>query len=318
MTTTEEASRLHSSQIGARGEGHAIGHHGELIQGVFEDEQGRLHRGLVTIPLDGLRSTAQLILNENSNLSVVPREKTKALRAAHLTLEQLGRAKAGGLLRIESNIPVGHGYGSSTADVVASIRAAAAALGTKLPPASISRLAVAAETASDATAFETEALLFAQREGEVLEHFGASLPPFVLVGFKAGGTGCVSTLELAPARYNLEEIQLFRVLRGLVARAIRHQDPRLLGRAATLSARISQRHFPKPSFDYVTGLVERHKALGIQVAHSGSLYGLLMDPGAAGLTSAIRTISNELGDAGFQDIGVFSVNGAGGIHGLQH
>ncbi len=112
MTTTKEASSLNLSQIGARGTGHAIGHHGELIQGVFEDEQGRLHRGLVTIPLDGLRSTAQLILNESANLSVVPREKTKALRGAHLTLEQLGRAKAGGLLRIESNIPVGHGYGS--------------------------------------------------------------------------------------------------------------------------------------------------------------------------------------------------------------
>lgn len=318
MTTTEEASKLHSAQIGARGEAHAIGHHGELIQGVFEDEHARLHRGLVTIPLDGLRSTAQFILNESAILSVAPLEKTKALRAARLTLEQLGQSGAGGMLRIESNIPVGHGYGSSTADVVASIRATAAALGTKLPPISVSHLAVAAETASDATAFETEALLFAQREGEVIEHFGGSLPPFVLIGFKACETGSVSTLELAPARYSLEEIQLYRVLRGLVARAIRHQDPRLLGCAATLSARISQRHFPKPSFDYVTGLVERHKALGIQVAHSGSLYGLLIDPGAAGLTSAIRTISNELRDAGFQDVGVFSVNGAGGVHGLQH
>ena len=314
MTTTEEASIPNSSLVGARGEGHAIGHHGELIQGAFEDEQGRLHRGLVTIPLDNLRSTALFIVDESENLCVEPREKTKALRAARLTLEQLGQPRAGGRLRVNSDIPIGHGYGSSTADVVASIRAAAAALGTRLPPAAVSRLAVAAETASDATAFEAEALLFAQREGEVLEHFGGSLPPFVLVGFKADRTGVVGTLELPPARYSLEEIQLFRVLRGLVARAVRHQEPRLLGRAATLSARISQRHFPKPSFDYVTALAERHQALGIQVAHSGSLYGLLLDPGSAGLPSVVRTISNELSDAGFQDIGVFSVNGAGGIH----
>lgn len=314
MTTIEEATQPNSVLIGDRGEGHAIGHHGELIQGVFEDEQGRLHRGLVTIPLDSLRSTAQLILDGSDILSVEPREKTKALRAARLTLEQLGQPRAGGQLFVNSNIPIGHGYGSSTADVVASIRGAAAALGTKLPPASVSRLAVAAETASDATAFESEALLFAQREGEVLEHFGGSLPPFVLIGFKADGTGGVSTLELPPARYSLEETQLFRVLRGLVARAVRHQDPRFLGRAATLSARISQRHFPKPSFDHVTGLAERHQALGIQVAHSGSLYGMLLDPERDNLTSVIRTISNELSDAGFQDIGVFSVNGAGGIH----
>ncbi|MGS1097245.1 GHMP family kinase ATP-binding protein (plasmid) [Aquamicrobium terrae] len=318
MTTVEEVSRPNLSLVGARGEGHAIGHHGELIQGVFEDELGRLHRGLVTIPLDGLRSTAQFIVDEGKNLSVEPREKTKALRATRLTLRKLGQPRAGGRLRVKSDIPIGHGYGSSTADVVASIRAAAAALGTTLPPASVSRLAVAAETASDATAFETEALLFAQREGEVLEHFGGSLPPFVLVGFKADGTGGVSTLELPPARYSLEEIQLFRVLRGLVARAVRHQDPRLLGRAATLSARISQRHLPKPSFDYVIELADHHQALGIQVAHSGSLFGLLLDPGSAGLTSLIRTISKKLSDVGFQDIGVFSVNGAGGIHVLQH
>jgi mevalonate kinase len=70
-------------------------------------------------------------------------------------------------LRIASDIPMGHGYGSSTADVIASIRAAAAALGTKLLPSAISRLAVAAEIAADAIAFEAEALLFAQREGLV-------------------------------------------------------------------------------------------------------------------------------------------------------
>ncbi|WP_133675188.1 kinase [Aquamicrobium defluvii] len=313
MTTVEEASGPNPSLYTGRGEGHAIGHHGELIQGVFEDEQGLLHRGLVTIPLDGLRSTAELILDDRENLRVEPREKTKALRAARLTLEQLGRPKAGGLLRIESHIPIGHGYGSSTADVVASSRAAASALGKKLMPVSISRLAVAAETASDATAFESEALLFAQREGEVLEHFGGSLPPFVLIGFKADGTGGVSTLDLPPARYSLEEIQLFRVLRGLVARAVSHQDPCLLGRAATLSARVNQRHLSKLSFDYVIELADHHRALGIQVAHSGSLYGLLLDPASAGLTSVIREISSELSDAGFQDIGIFSVNGAGGI-----
>lgn len=166
------------------GEGYAIGHHGELVQGVFEDDQGFLHRGLVTLPIYSLRSTARLILDESEELTVDPCDKTKALRSAHLTLARLGCSSSGGHLRLESNIPVGHGYGSSTADVVASIRAVTAALGSKLPPSSISRLAVAAETAADATAFETEALLFAQREGVVLEHFGGALPPFILLGFR--------------------------------------------------------------------------------------------------------------------------------------
>ena len=37
----------------------AIAHHGELIQGVFKDDGGRLHRGLVTLPIAGLRSEAR-------------------------------------------------------------------------------------------------------------------------------------------------------------------------------------------------------------------------------------------------------------------
>lgn len=32
-------------------EGYAFGHHGELLQGVFEDDRGRLHRGLVPFQL---------------------------------------------------------------------------------------------------------------------------------------------------------------------------------------------------------------------------------------------------------------------------
>lgn len=296
------------------GDAHAIGHHGELIQGVFEDDQGLLHRGLVTLPLDSFRSTVRLVLDQSESLTVEPPDRIKALRSVHLTLAQLGYQALGGHLRVKSNIPIGHGYGSSTADVVAAIRAVVAALGTKLPPSSISRLAVAAETAADATAFETEALLFAQREGEILEHFGGSLPPFVLLGFKADGSNVIDTLDLPPARYNLEEIQLFRVMRGMVARAVQRQDPHLLGRAATLSARISQRHFPKPCFDLVTDIADRHRALGLQVAHSGTLYGLLLDAQSARMAQSVRAISTELDNAGFRDMGVFSVNGAGGVH----
>ena len=296
------------------GEAHAIGHHGELIQGVFEDDEGYLHRGLVTLPLHNLRSTVHFVLDDSKNLTVEPPDRAKALRSAHLALAQLGHPAAGGHLSVRSDIPIGHGYGSSTADVVASIRAVAAALGTRLPPSSISRLAVAAETAADATGFETEALLFAQREGEVLEHFGGSLPPFILLGFKADGSSIINTLDLPPARYDLEEIQQFRVLRGMLARAVQHQDPHLLGRAATLSACISQRHFPKPGFDLVTDIADRHEALGLQVAHSGTLYGLLLDAQSSSVAQSVRAISTELENAGFQDIGAFPINGAGGFH----
>jgi uncharacterized protein involved in propanediol utilization len=293
--------------------GQAFGHHGELVQGVFEDEHGRLHRGLVTLPIDSLRSTVWFAVDESGDFDVEPRGRDKALRAAQLALAHLGYPSLGGRLKIESDIPVGHGYGSSTADVVASVRAVANSLGARLLPSTSSRLAVAAEVASDAIAFESEALLFAQREGVVLEHFGGSLPPFVLVGFKGDAAAGVDTLKLIPARYSGEEIQLFRVLRGMVARAVRYQDVRLLGQAATMSARISQRHLPKPYFDIVVDIAARHHACGIQVAHSGSLFGLMLDVQSARRES-IHTIIAALENRGFQDIGIFPVNVEEGTH----
>ncbi|WAX94910.1 kinase [Aminobacter sp. NyZ550] len=299
--------------LGTLADGHAIAHHGELLQGVFEDDHGRLHRGLVTLPIDSLRSTAWIVLDESGNLGVEPPSREKALRAAQLALAHLGYPFLGGRLKIESDIPVGHGYGSSTADVIASMRAVAAALGARLLPSTSSRLAVAAEVASDAIAFETEALLFAQREGVVLEYFGGSLPPFVLVGFKGDAAAGVDTLELVPARYSPEEIQLFRVLRGMVGRSVRYQDARLLGQAATMSARISQRHLPKPYFDVVVDIAAHHHACGIQVAHSGSLFGLMLDAQSASRES-IHTIIAALENRGFQDIGIFPINVEEGTH----
>ncbi len=299
--------------LGTLADGHAIAHHGELLQGVFEDDHGRFHRGLVTLPIDSLRSTAWIVLDESGDFCVEPPSRVKALRAAQLALAHLGYPSLGGRIKIESDIPVGHGYGSSTADVVASVRAVAAALGARLLPSTSSRLAVTAEVASDAIAFETEALLFAQREGVVLEHFGGSLPPFVLVGFKGNATAGVDTLELVPARYSPEEIQLFRVLRGMVGRSVRYQDAHLLGQAATMSARISQRHLPKPYFDVVVDIAAHYQAYGIQVAHSGSLFGLMLDAQSASREN-IHTIIAALETRGFQDIGIFPINVEEGTH----
>ncbi|WP_081623608.1 kinase [Hoeflea sp. 108] len=301
------------SKPARQADGDAIAHHGELLQGVFEDNHGRAHRGLVTLPLDSLRSSAWIELDVGGTVCVKPAYRVKALRAAQLTLEHLGHPGLGGRLIIESDIPIGHGYGSSTADVVASIRAVAAALGKRLLPSTIAHMAVAAEIASDAIAFETEALLFAQREGKILEHFGGALPPFVLVGFKADATAGVDTLELAPARYSSEEIQLFRILRGMVARSVEIQDVRLLGQAATMSARISQRYLPKPRFEEVIDVAERFQTCGIQVAHSGSLVGLMLDVPSAS-REKLSTINAVLGEKGFQDIGIFSINSTVSAH----
>ena len=293
-----------------QGAGTAIAHHGELLQGVFEDDNGRLHRGLVTLPLPAMTSQATFIGAHSVDVTVRPDGKAKASAAARLTLDHLAVAE-GGVIKISSDIPIGHGYGSSTADVVAAIRAVAAAYAAQLVPSRIGRLAVAAEQASDAIVFDSQAILFAQREGIILEDFGGALPPLLLVGSRANGGQPIDTLTLPPARYDSPEIQQFRVLRGLVAYAVRHQDPVCLGRAATASAWISQRRLPKKGLEQVIAIAQNAGACGVQVAHSGSLVGVLFDRAGRDLRRRARRVAASLRRAGFCDVEFHQINDDG-------
>src|SRR3546814_18772851 len=121
-----------------------MAHHGELLQGVFESHDGSLHRGLITLPLAAQQSTITFWPREESGIRTRPANRRKAARAAVLTPEYLGFPGAGGDLTIASDIPVGPGYGSSTADVIATIRATGAAAAGPLRLLTICRRAVVA------------------------------------------------------------------------------------------------------------------------------------------------------------------------------
>ncbi|MEV7041658.1 kinase [Amycolatopsis sp. NPDC051061] len=251
-------------------------HHGEILQGVFV-AGGRLRRGLVTLPCPLYSTRATFLPTEDSGTTVRPAWRTKARRAADLTLARLGHPIPGGLLDITSDIPLCRGFGSSTADVTSAIGAVLAATGRRLSPAEVGALAVEAETASDSLMYGGRAVVFAHREGEPIEDLGELMPLSVLgFGTSPGGRG-VDTLELPPARYTSWEIEAFRPLRGLLRRAVRDGDAGLLGRVATASTLLNQRHLPIPVLDDVLAVARAAGAAGVQVAHSGDVAGLIFD-----------------------------------------
>ncbi|MET0189985.1 MAG: GHMP kinase, partial [Pseudonocardia sediminis] len=133
------------------GVGHARNHHGELLQGAFRDACGAARHGLVTLLMPGAGTGAVFVPDPSTDvIGVVPAGRTKAERAARLTADALGLA-AGGRVELSGAVPIGMGMGSSTSDVVATIRAVADAAGVTPPARVVARLAVAAETACDPT-----------------------------------------------------------------------------------------------------------------------------------------------------------------------
>jgi uncharacterized protein involved in propanediol utilization len=274
---------------------YAIGHHGEILQGVFRGDSG-LHRALVSLPFPRCMAIARVSLSTGSAMTVIPAHKQKALSAAEMLCRDLEYRGPGLQITIRSNIPEGAGLGSSTADVVAALRAVAQFLGCDLKATAAFRFAVAAEKASDGTMFGRRARLVCQREGIVLERFARALPPFSLLSVNVAPDEPVDTLALAPAWYCDDEIDELADLRNQVRRAVRTGDARLLGHVATRSMDLNQRRLPQPHFSQIRQIAHALRAYGVQVAHSGRMVGIMLAPDAAPSGRRIVSAQHDLID----------------------
>ncbi len=165
--------------------------------------------------------------------------------------------------------------GSSSADVAASIAAAGLALGRELPPEAIAAIALSVEP-SDGVMFPGIAL-HDHREGRLLEILGPP-PPMEIVALDFGGA--VDTLEFNVVDRALPwqsiSAEVTEALR-LVRAGIRQQDPGQVGRGATISAQASQAVLSHPQLSTVLDFAASVGAAGVNVGHSGTIIGALLD-----------------------------------------
>jgi L-threonine kinase len=247
---------------------------GELVQGWFCEEQA-----LVSCPIDLL---ATATVEPLPTLEVKPSCFWKVRRA----LEVLVAAGYCAPCRAEVSlpVPVGKGFGTSTAHIVASAAAAGTLGGVELTPQLLARLAVSIEP-SDSTMFDG-LCLFAHRNGA----FAVSLPqppPIQVMVFDCGGevdTLAYNRLDRTPALRSMAS--QYQDVQELLWEGLQSGDGQAVGLAATLSASFNQRFNPKPCLDLAIRVARDAGGLGVCVAHSGTLVGLLFpvdtDPSALG------------------------------------
>jgi len=291
------------------GRGFCRGHHGELLQGVaWSPRRSEVVPALVTIPLP--RHGASAVFRPHRTHRGVHADGTrgKSVRAAEIVLrtcDDLGLPRPpGGTLQLRSDLPRGCGMGSSTADVVATIRAVCDCCGLPLDDLHVSAIAVQAETASDPLAFDTTPVLFAQRHAEVLRRWDRPLPPVRLVGCRLPGQP-VDTLGVSPPAYTSDEHAEFARLTSAMETAVRTGNTRILGGVATDSALINQRYLPKPDLPRVLEICERTGGVGVQVAHSGTVCSVMYDPADAAVDQRILRARRALDAAGFDSTAHF-------------
>jgi len=259
------------------GTGRARCHHGEILQGVFEEGNGANTQGLVTLPMNKIGSNALFSIDPNARETrVIPRHKQKALSAALSTLNFFNAPGLYGSLHIDTFVDEGAGAGSSTSDVVATCYAVANALGKNITPAQVARISVMAERASDSIMHVGDTVLFAQQEGRIIEMVGPEMPAFGVLSFSLGPP--VSTCTYQTPEYTRDDLRKFKPLLSMLKRGLEYSDLNIIARVGLLSAQINQRFIVKPFFDEVVSIVETNNLPGLQIAHSGNLVGIIFCP----------------------------------------
>jgi len=249
---------------------------GECVQGRLSD----LRHFLITTPVNSF-SWAEFSPDPSlAEVAVEPPARSKSQTAVSRYLSAAGHP-AGGRLRVFTPIQPGLGFGTSTADITASVRAAAAAWGELAAPEAIAAIAVGIEPADGS--MYSGSVVFDHRRGELLECLG-SLPAFYAL--VVCGEGEVDTVAFdayrKDFRYSREDERDLRMAWAMVRYAARERDVSILGSAATISARINEQLLPKPYFKEMHEFMELAGLEGLIAGHSGTLLAFVLDPAGPG------------------------------------
>lgn len=258
---------------------------GELAQGTLDGTPC-----LVSCPIERY-SVAEVYVREGAGWKAPP-DVPKTVVALRACLAQLGRKDVGGRLRIQSELPRGRGYASSTADIGAALYALGLALQRPLIPVEVARLAVGVEP-SDSTLFPGLAL-WDHRSGSFFQDLGPA-PRLTVVVLDPGGEVDTIAFNQIDHREELRRLApMHREAFGLLVEGLKRGDLRAVGEAATLSARAHRAILPNPLLEPALSLAKEMGALGVCRAHSGTLLGILLDVDEDILPDVLARVADRL------------------------
>lgn len=239
---------------------------GELLQGQREGMPF-----LVSLPIAS-QAKATFYPSPSGELLTSP-QKIKVRRILRRLMTEYQLSLSGTLL-LEQSLPDGKGFATSTADMVAACRAVSKAHQLRLLPQHISSLLVQVEP-TDGIMYD-EVVAYQHHEGRVITSLG-QLPPLQIIGVDRGGKVDTVSFNKRKAHYTLQEEKEYDQLLQKLQQAFRLGDSEAIGYVATRSADMHQKRLPHPYFKELKALCQRIGGLGVVVAHSGTLAGILLD-----------------------------------------
>ncbi|MEU3935010.1 hypothetical protein AB0E85_23710 [Streptomyces sp. NPDC029044] len=196
----------------------------------------------------------------------------KSATAARLFLRHFGLTLPPGRWDAHSDLEMGVGMASSTADVVATLRCLFRLFA--LPYDTDLVLGVLAAIERADSVFLDEFALYLSGRHRVVRHLGTEIGFHTAYITEPGTVDTTAVTDLLLDHYRRHGEEYERCLTDLL-KGFASGDPAAVARATTTSAALSQRALPKASFDSVLAHRERFGADGVFVAHTGCLIGYL-------------------------------------------
>ena len=259
---------------------------GELVQGTWQGQPC-----LVSCPIDRY-SSATVTISKQPMCHQQQPQFAKANEALLAGLAWMGHGDCNGRFHIQSSIPRGRGYGSSTADMGAVLYALAAACERPLSSQQASFLATQIEP-SDSTLFPGLAM-FNHIDGIFAETLPGT-PPLVVLVIDPGRVIDTVVYNRQNRQAILEELApTHQIAFSLLRQGLLFQDGAMIGKAATISATVHQKILFNPLLDEMLHFAKSVSALGVCRAHSGSLLGLLLDPATMDADAICNHVGSRL------------------------
>lgn len=284
------------------GTGAAFGTFGELLQGVLPEEDPHF---LVTFPIDHW-TTATFHARTAPGIEVRPAHKHKSRRAAQLALEA-GGMPGGGVLELSSALPEGKGLASSSADLVATVRAVGDAMGLAFPASRIEDILRRIEP-SDGVMYD-EIVAFHQRSVRLRRRLG-KLPPLTVVGFDEGGQVDTISHNRLPIPFDSAGRREYARLLDELSEAMAGGDLATVGRISTRSALLNSRVRARRDVEHLVGLCRDLEGVGLALTHSGTMLGIVFADDDPCLTEKVNEARTRH-STGERQVGLYHSLGAG-------
>jgi uncharacterized protein involved in propanediol utilization len=244
--------------------GRSFGSFGEIVQGRFSNGQDFL----CTMPVD---MWSECAIRPMAGLRGIECDMPKTRDALALMLA--GR-EISVRVTLNRNIPIGKGIGSSTADILAAIRAASDMFKMHMTPVGISNIMTAIEP-HDALHYG-HSVLYDHRQGTLIRDYGY-IPQWWIIGVDSGGQKDTITYN-RDLTYTKDDMRRYDDLVARLDRAFGTRDDAEIAQCASESALIHAKTSGNLFIRDALIVCRRVGALGVIATHSGTCAGLLIPP----------------------------------------